>query len=207
MSNSNAHDHYPLPVMTVGGGRGRLKGGQHVMTEDHTPMTNLLADDARESRRAGRDARRQHRHDLRDLRARTRVHEVIACTPLASCCSSRPPRPRCRRLRSRMPRRRALVQALKTGDRGDGADARAPENFRARRRSRRHDGAALGGAARRSRARRAAASVGRGCNGGEPLRRDAAAARSNQRQSDDARTPADGRRATRTRSARTARRR
>jgi hypothetical protein len=42
MSNSNAHDHYPLPVVTVGGGRGRLKGGQHIMAEDHTPMTNLL---------------------------------------------------------------------------------------------------------------------------------------------------------------------
>jgi hypothetical protein len=42
MSNSNAHDHYPLPVVTVGGGRGRLKGGQHIMAEEHTPMTNLL---------------------------------------------------------------------------------------------------------------------------------------------------------------------
>jgi hypothetical protein len=42
MSNSNAHDHYPLPAVTVGGGRGRLKGGLHVMAEDHTPMTNLL---------------------------------------------------------------------------------------------------------------------------------------------------------------------
>ena len=42
MSNSNAHDHYPLPNILVGGGRGRLKGGQHVVAEDHTPMTNLL---------------------------------------------------------------------------------------------------------------------------------------------------------------------
>jgi hypothetical protein len=42
MSNSNAHDHYPLPNLVVGGGRGRLKGGQHVKCEDHTPMTNLL---------------------------------------------------------------------------------------------------------------------------------------------------------------------
>ena len=42
MSNSNAHDHYPLPNVVVGGGRGRLKGGQHVCAEDHTPMTNLL---------------------------------------------------------------------------------------------------------------------------------------------------------------------
>jgi hypothetical protein len=42
MSNSNAHDHYPLPAITVGGGRGKLKGGLHVMAEDHAPMTNLL---------------------------------------------------------------------------------------------------------------------------------------------------------------------
>ncbi|HEX6992786.1 MAG TPA: DUF1552 domain-containing protein, partial [Gammaproteobacteria bacterium] len=42
MSNSNAHDHFPLPNIVVGGGRGRLKGGQHVKCEDHTPMTNLL---------------------------------------------------------------------------------------------------------------------------------------------------------------------
>jgi hypothetical protein len=42
MSNSNAHDHYPLPNIVVGGGRGRLKGGQHIVCEDHAPMTNLL---------------------------------------------------------------------------------------------------------------------------------------------------------------------
>jgi hypothetical protein len=42
MSNSNAHDHYPLPNVVVGGGRGRLKGGQHIVCEDHAPQTNLL---------------------------------------------------------------------------------------------------------------------------------------------------------------------
>jgi len=42
MSNSNAHDHFPLPNVVVGGGCGRLAGGQHVKCEDHTPMTNLL---------------------------------------------------------------------------------------------------------------------------------------------------------------------
>jgi hypothetical protein len=42
MSNSNAHDHFPLPNLVVGRGHGRLKGGQHVRCEDHTPMTNLL---------------------------------------------------------------------------------------------------------------------------------------------------------------------
>jgi len=42
MSNSNAHDHYPLPNVVVGGGRGRHDGGQHIKAEDHTPMTNLI---------------------------------------------------------------------------------------------------------------------------------------------------------------------
>jgi hypothetical protein len=42
MSNSNAHDHYPLPAVTVGGGRGKLKGNQHILCDEHTPMTNLL---------------------------------------------------------------------------------------------------------------------------------------------------------------------
>ena len=42
MSNSNAHDHYPLPNLLVGGAGGRMKGGRHLRCADHTPMTNLL---------------------------------------------------------------------------------------------------------------------------------------------------------------------
>jgi len=42
MSNSNAHDHYPLPNVLVGGGRGRHSGGQHIQAAEHTPMTNLI---------------------------------------------------------------------------------------------------------------------------------------------------------------------
>jgi hypothetical protein len=42
MSNSNAHDHYPLPNIVVGGGMGRHQGGRHVMCAEHTTMTNLL---------------------------------------------------------------------------------------------------------------------------------------------------------------------
>jgi hypothetical protein len=41
MSNSNAHDHFPLPSVVVGGAGG-LKGGRHLEYPDHTPMTNLL---------------------------------------------------------------------------------------------------------------------------------------------------------------------
>ena len=42
MSNSNVHNHFPLPNLLVGGGAGTLKGGRHLRYEDHTPMTNLL---------------------------------------------------------------------------------------------------------------------------------------------------------------------
>ena len=42
MSNSNVHNHFPLPNLLVGGGCGTLKGGRHLRYEDHTPMTNLL---------------------------------------------------------------------------------------------------------------------------------------------------------------------
>jgi hypothetical protein len=42
MSNSNAHNHFPLPTAVVGGGMGRLKGGQHIRVPDQTPLANLL---------------------------------------------------------------------------------------------------------------------------------------------------------------------
>jgi hypothetical protein len=42
MSNSNAHDHFPLPNLVVGKAAGRVRGGRHLRYPDHTPMTNLL---------------------------------------------------------------------------------------------------------------------------------------------------------------------
>jgi len=39
MSNSNVHDHFPLPNLVIGGG---FKGGRHIKYPDRTPMTNLL---------------------------------------------------------------------------------------------------------------------------------------------------------------------
>jgi hypothetical protein len=42
MSNSNAHNHFPLPTLVVGGGCGRLKGGQHLKYPDQTQLSNLL---------------------------------------------------------------------------------------------------------------------------------------------------------------------
>jgi hypothetical protein len=42
MSNSNVHDHGPLPVLLAGGAAGRLKGGRHLKYPANTPMANLL---------------------------------------------------------------------------------------------------------------------------------------------------------------------
>ena len=42
MSNSNAHDEFPLPLLLVGGGCGKLKGQQHLKYPDRTPLANLL---------------------------------------------------------------------------------------------------------------------------------------------------------------------
>src|SRR6185295_8214587 len=42
MSNSNAHDEYPLPTIVVGGGAGKVKGNQHLRYPDKTPLANLL---------------------------------------------------------------------------------------------------------------------------------------------------------------------
>jgi Protein of unknown function (DUF1552) len=42
MSNSNAHDEFPLPMLVAGGGAGRIKGGQHLRYPDRTPLANLL---------------------------------------------------------------------------------------------------------------------------------------------------------------------
>jgi hypothetical protein len=42
MSNSNAHNHIPLPILVAGGGAGQLKGGRHLQYAEGTSMGNLL---------------------------------------------------------------------------------------------------------------------------------------------------------------------
>jgi hypothetical protein len=42
MSNSNLHNHFPLPNLVAGGACGKLAGGRHLRYEDHTPISNLL---------------------------------------------------------------------------------------------------------------------------------------------------------------------
>jgi hypothetical protein len=41
MSNSDRHNGHPLPTILVGGGNGRLRGGQHVEPRQPTPIANL----------------------------------------------------------------------------------------------------------------------------------------------------------------------
>jgi hypothetical protein len=42
MSNSNSHNQFPLPSLVVGRGGGKIKGNQHLVYPDHTPLANLL---------------------------------------------------------------------------------------------------------------------------------------------------------------------
>jgi hypothetical protein len=42
MSNSNIHNHGPLPILVAGGAAGRMKGGRHLKYPPNTPMANLL---------------------------------------------------------------------------------------------------------------------------------------------------------------------
>jgi Protein of unknown function (DUF1552) len=42
MSNSNAHNQYPLPTAILGGGYGQIRGGQHINFAERTPLANVL---------------------------------------------------------------------------------------------------------------------------------------------------------------------
>jgi hypothetical protein len=41
MSNSNQHDHDPLPILVAGGAGGRLRGGRHLAVASGVPLSNL----------------------------------------------------------------------------------------------------------------------------------------------------------------------
>jgi hypothetical protein len=42
MGNSNVHNHKRCPLFLAGHGGGKLRGGVHIMTPDHTPMANAM---------------------------------------------------------------------------------------------------------------------------------------------------------------------
>ncbi len=42
MGNSDQHNNYPIPIVVVGGGNGKMKlGGQHIVLPDRTPLANV----------------------------------------------------------------------------------------------------------------------------------------------------------------------
>ena len=42
MSDSERHNQFPLPTVFIGGGCGKIMGGQHLRCPDHTPLANAL---------------------------------------------------------------------------------------------------------------------------------------------------------------------
>ncbi len=42
MSNSNVHDHAPLPVFLAGGANGKMQGGRHIKYPENTPFSDVL---------------------------------------------------------------------------------------------------------------------------------------------------------------------
>jgi hypothetical protein len=42
MSNPNEHNHFPLPLLLLGGGSGKLQGGRHVKFPERTSISNML---------------------------------------------------------------------------------------------------------------------------------------------------------------------
>ena len=41
MGNSSIHSHQDLPILVLGGGAGKMKGGRHVKYTERTPLANL----------------------------------------------------------------------------------------------------------------------------------------------------------------------
>ena len=209
MSNSNAHDHFPLPNLVVGGGAGSLKGGRHLRYPDHTPMTNLLVsmldkagvrqETLGDSTGAagepltswGRLQAAQGRLKAALTRKNTDANQpryarrgsLVAGTA-AFAQTATPPAVSAGEARRRRQGRRV----------GRGAVDAAAQGRSERRRSGRHDGAALGRAQRRRDAGGPSAARGREGRGRQPLRRDGAAAGVRAGRPGDRRAAAQGRR-------------
>jgi ankyrin repeat protein len=183
MSNSNAHDHFPLPNLVAGGGAGTLRGGRHLRYPDHTPMTNLLVsmlDKPASSTRRSATAPDRWRIFRDGPPEGGPYEERTRCAPasrrsLLSCLQDRPSHRRA--APAAAPSGAKLVAAVKAGESAAvlsmlqrKADPNAAEV----------DGTTAlhwAGAQRRRDARGSTAARRRQAGGGQPLRRDAAAAR------------------------------
>ena len=68
MSNSNAHNQFPLPTLVFGRGAGKIKGNQHLRLSGPHAAREPAVHAAAARRRAGRQGRRQPRRADRGLR-------------------------------------------------------------------------------------------------------------------------------------------
>ncbi len=176
MSNSNAHDHYPLPNLVVGGAVGRMQGGRHLKYADHTPMTNLLVTMLDKVGREAGIARRQlgaleqlvvggRRYSYEFRLTGPQLMRIVISH--LSCRSARADHG----VRRRDGRQGSAAGAGREGRRQHDGDRAARQTRRSEhRRARRHDAASLGRAQQRRRARRATHSRRRRCQSHQSLR-------------------------------------
>ena len=91
MSNSNVHNHAPLPVLVAGGAAGRLKGGRHLKYPEGTPMSNLLLTILDKAGVPQEKRRRQHRAAVGgvDRVSRMTIRRSTMRSIVLVCCVSR----------------------------------------------------------------------------------------------------------------------
>ncbi len=168
MSDGQAHSPYPLPLAAVGGAGGRVEGQPPHRGARVDAGGEPLAGRGEHVRQSDREVRREQRRawscdDADDDGLRCAPGSVLA---LVATCGGVG---RCRR--------DALVDAVKSRRSAAVRALLASARRRAGRRGRRHDGAALGRARRRRRDSSACCcDAGADADGGQPLRRHAAAA-------------------------------
>ena len=161
MSNSNVHNHSPLPILLAGGAAGRLKGGRHLKYPAETPMANLLLSILHKAGVEQPSHRRQHRPAFGGIGVKSH-RSAGRIRPIASRRAAYRSRPsagsKCRGA-SRL---------------AGGALARRQARRLERHAARRNHGARMGGALERSGRGEGAARLRRGSRSGQPLWRDSA---------------------------------
>ena len=68
MSDSNQHNHNPLPMLLAGGASGAVKGGRHIRLAEEHDAFQPAADDPAQGRSPGGKVRRQHGNHRTTLR-------------------------------------------------------------------------------------------------------------------------------------------
>ena len=160
MSNSNVHNHSPLPVFVAGGAAGQMKGGRHLMYPEDTPMANLLLTILDKAGIPAGQRGRQHRAVDRALRNQKSRSSDSESRGRADACG--------RRFRAH------AADAAEHRDAATAAQADRPARRIKRSAGGWNDRAALGGALERSGIVHSAARRWGGCQSRQSLWRDAA---------------------------------